>query len=61
MTFNGLNKRFLLFDFHHIFIKSVFLTLSVLGEDAGCNAADVFFTDAVVAHLKTHNTDVKGQ
>lgn len=35
-------------------IKCVFLTLSVLGEDAGCDAADVFFADAVVAHLKTH-------
>lgn len=28
------------------------LTLSVLREDAGRDAADVFFTDAVVANLR---------
>ena len=47
-------------NFQHI-SKNVFLTLSVLGEDAGCNTADVFFTDAVVAYLHTHNTDVNCQ
>jgi len=30
------------------------LTLAVLREVAGRDAADVFFTDAVVANLKTH-------
>lgn len=41
-------------NFQHI-SKNVFLTLSVLGEDAGCNTADVFFTDAVVAYLHTQH------
>lgn len=38
-------------------VWTCFLTLPVFSEDAGCDAADVFFTDTVVTHLKVQRKD----